>query len=73
MWDYLGKVIQEFPKEIIGVCAMPANDHLVKVREDGRKLDNELADAFHHTVYQLLFAANRARHNIQMAVLFLTT
>ena len=31
-------------------------------------------DAFHHTVvYQLLFAANRARRNIQTAVSFLAT
>jgi len=51
----------------------PASDHLFKVREDGRKLNEELADAFHHTVYQLLFAANRARHDIQTAVSFLTT
>jgi hypothetical protein len=43
------------------------------VREDGRKLSEELADAFHHTVYQLLFAANRARRDIQTAVSFLTT
>ena len=73
MWDYLGKVIQEFPEEIIGRCATPASDHLFKVREDGRKLNEELADAFHHTVYQLLFAANRARRDIQTAVSFLTT
>jgi hypothetical protein len=32
-----------------------------------------MADAFHHTVYQLLFAANRARRDIQTAVSFLTT
>jgi hypothetical protein len=32
-----------------------------------------MADAFHHTVYQLLFAANRARQDIQTAVSFLTT
>ncbi len=50
-----------------------AGDHLFKVREDGRKLSEELADAFHHTVYQLLFAANRARRDIQTAVSFLTT
>ncbi len=32
-----------------------------------------MAEVFHHTVYQLLFAANRTRRDIQMAVLFLTT
>jgi len=73
MWDYLQNVIQEFPEEITRVCATPANDYLFKVREDGRKLNKELAEAFHHTVYQLLFAANRARRDIQMAVSFLTT
>jgi hypothetical protein len=43
------------------------------MREDGRKLDNEMADAFHHTVYQLLFAANCVHWDIQTAVSFLTT
>ncbi len=68
LWDYLRKVIKEFPKEIIGVCATPASDYLFKVQEDGRKLSKELAEVFHHTLYQLLFVANRARRDIQMAV-----
>ena len=50
MWDYLGKVITEFPEEITGTCVTPAGDHLFKVREDGRKLNEELADAFHHSI-----------------------
>ncbi len=33
MWDFLKKVIEEFPEEITGVCATPANDYLFKVRE----------------------------------------
>ncbi len=28
MWDYLRKVIKEFPEEITGVCATPAGDYL---------------------------------------------
>jgi hypothetical protein len=32
-----------------------------------------MADAFHHTVYQLLFASNLARRDIQTAVSFLIT
>ena len=50
MWDYLGKVIKEFPEEITGTCVTPAGDHLFKVREDRRKLNEELADAFHHSI-----------------------
>ena len=73
MWDYLKKVIGEFPGEITGVCATPASDYLCKVCENGTKLNEELAEAFHHTVYQLLFVANRARRDVQTAVSFLTT
>ena len=43
------------------------------MNENGRKLGEDQSDAFHHTVYQLLFAANRARRDIQTAVSFLTT
>jgi hypothetical protein len=71
MWDK--KVIGEFPEEITRVCATPASDYLFKVRENGTKLNEELAEAFHHTVYQFLFAASRARRDIQTAVSFLTT
>ncbi len=73
MWDYLRKVIKEFPEEIMGVYATPVSDHLFKVQEDRMKLSKELAEVFHHPVYQLLFAANRARRDIQTAVSFLTT
>ncbi len=71
MWDYIKKVIREFPEKITGVCATPASDYLFKVHEDGTKLNEELAEGFHHTVHQLLFAASIARRNIQMAVSFL--
>ena len=71
MCKYLSSIIADFPEQITGVSATPAADHLFKVREDGKKLSKEQADAFHHTVYQLLFAANRARRDIQTAVSFL--
>jgi hypothetical protein len=58
MMEYISKVIEAFLKEIVGKAATPAGDHLFKVREDGQKLNEEQVDAFHHTVYQLLFAAN---------------
>jgi hypothetical protein len=73
MCKYLLKMIEDFPEEIMGVSATPAADHLFKVREDGRKPSKEQADVFHHTVYQLLFAANRACQDIQTVVSFLTT
>ena len=36
MWDYLRKVIKEFPEEITGVYLTPASDHLLRcVRMEG--------------------------------------
>ncbi len=64
---YISKIIKEFPEEIIGKSATSAGDHLFKIREDGRNLDDEMADAFYHAVYQLLFVTNRAHRDIQMA------
>ncbi len=60
MNQYLSKVIKDFLQEISGMCATPAADHLYKIRENGKKLNEELAEAFHHTTYQLLFAVSRA-------------
>ncbi len=73
MCKYLPSIIADFPELITGVSATPAADHLFKVRGNGKNPNEEQADAFHHTVYQLLFAANRARRDIQTAVSFLTT
>ncbi len=73
MTQYVSKIIKDFLEEIIGKSSTPVGDHLFKIREDGQKLDDEMADAFYHTVYQLLFAANRVHRDIQTAVSFLTT
>jgi hypothetical protein len=42
---YNSKIIKEFPEEIIGKTSTPAGDHLFKIREDGRKLDDEMQTA----------------------------
>jgi hypothetical protein len=51
MTEYISRIITEFPEEIIGKPATPAGDHLFKIRGDGEKVDDKMADAFHHTVY----------------------
>ncbi len=58
MTKYLSKVIADLPDKISGKAATPAGDHIFKVRDEGRKLNEEQANAFHHTVNQLLFATN---------------
>ncbi len=61
MQKYIAKIIDKFPEEITSTSATPDVDHLFAVRENGQKLSDEQVTAFHHTVYQYLFAANRAR------------
>jgi hypothetical protein len=39
---YISKIIKKFPEEIIGKTSIPAGDRLFKIREDGRKLDDEM-------------------------------
>jgi hypothetical protein len=41
MRQCISKVIEAFPKEIVGKAVTPAGDHLFKVREDGQKLNEE--------------------------------
>jgi hypothetical protein len=71
----LKNVINDFPELIKGRAATPAHDKLFVIRDESeaRKLNEEQALAFHHTVAQLLFMATRARRDIQTAVAFLTT
>ena len=66
MFKYLRNVIEEFPEIIRGRVATPAHNKLFEIRddEDAKKLNEEQALAFHHTVAQLLFMATRARRDI---------
>jgi hypothetical protein len=75
MIKYLKNVIEEFPEVIKGRAATPAHKKLFVIRDekDARRLSEEQALAFHHTVAQLLFMATRARRDIQTAIAFLTT
>ena len=63
MVQYLKNIIAEFPEAIRGKAATPAQDKLFVARNAGKakKLWEERALVFHHTVAQLLFMATRAR------------
>jgi hypothetical protein len=75
MIPYLKGVIAEFSELIKRKAATPAREHLFTVRDEkeARPLEEKRALAFHHTMAQLLFMATRKRHDIHMAVAFLTT
>ena len=75
MIRYLQKVLDSFPELIKSKAESPAAEHLFETRDDDptqKILPEEQAQAFHHTVAQLLFVAMRARPDIQTAIAFLT-
>ena len=63
MIKYLIKLLDDFIENIRKSSVTPSADYLFKIREDEevKKLPEELAIAFHHTVAQLLFLSQRAR------------
>ena len=75
MMDYLKKITYDFPETIQGRLATPAEEHLLKVREDSNRklLEGDRANTFHHSVAQLLFTIPCGRKDIQTAVALLTT
>ena len=74
MIKYLTKILEDFLENITKSSVTPAADYLFRIRDDEevKKLPEELAIAFHHTVAQLLFLSQRARRDVQLPVSCLT-
>ncbi len=75
MITYTTKILTTFPKAITTSCATPAAGHLFTICDEAsaKFLPEAQAQAFHHTVAQLLFLCKQSRQDIQTAVSFLTT
>jgi hypothetical protein len=66
MIAYTTKVISDFPKSITTFCSSPAGVHVFTVQDalEADFLPKEQAQAFHHTVAQLLFLCKCTRGDI---------
>ena len=74
MYDFLKDIIAEAPADMNGIAVNPARDNLFETHEDtSPPLDTKTADLFHRTTARLLFAAKRARPDIQVAIAYLCT
>ena len=75
MFDYLQDIIATLPEHLRTnrTFATPAGDNLFTVNEAAEKLKKKEAETFHTHVAKLLFAAKRARPDIQTAISFLCT
>jgi hypothetical protein len=73
MYDYLEDVLSDMPDDMRGTSPTPASDNLFDVDEESTLLTEKEADFFHRTTARLLFAAKRARPDLQVAVAYLCT
>jgi hypothetical protein len=73
MYDYLEDVLAEMPDDMNGTSPTPASDNLFDVDIDSPLLNEKESDFFHRTTARLLFAAKRARPDLQVAVAYLCT
>ena len=73
MFEYIAKIIEEFPMELDGEPTSPASNHLFEVDDNGIKLKPEQRNLFHEFAAKLLFLGKRARPDLQTAISFLST
>jgi hypothetical protein len=73
MYDYLEDILEEMPSDMNGTSPTPASDNLFDVDETSLPLNEKESDFFHRTTARLLFAAKRARPDLQGAVACLCT
>jgi hypothetical protein len=75
MIAYTTKVTSDFPESINTSCTSPTGDHLFIVQDalEPEFLHKKQAQAFHHTVAQILFLCKHTHRDIQTTIPFLTT
>jgi hypothetical protein len=73
MIDYLEDILSETPRDMEGTARTPAWDELFTVDESSPLLNIKDADFNHRTTARLLFAAKRARPDLQVAVAYMCT
>ena len=75
MEEYLRGVLDDFLEEITETPETPSAANLFNVRDDSERelLEKTRAQAFHHTVSQLLFTRIQCMNEAQTTIAFLTT
>lgn len=75
MVPYIKEIVSLFKKydKNDSSAKTPAADHLFKIRDEADSLSDDRATVYHHFTAKALFATQRARPDISLAVAFLTT
>ena len=75
MYNYLENILKEanVQGDMNGLVVTPASDDLFTIDEASPKLNDKKSNYFHRGTARFLFAAKRARPDIQVAVAYLCT
>ncbi len=73
MQSYIEDIVKTFPENTGKKVSSPASENLFQIREKTPKLSYKRKEIFHTTVAKCLFVTQRARPDIILAVVFLTT
>jgi hypothetical protein len=76
MYDYIQKMLNDLPEDMIGERRTAAPEHLFRTAGEDDKvamLDDGKKDLFHTTTAQSLYLGKRARPDLQTSVSFLCT
>ena len=73
MFDYIEDIVASAPPDMRGISPDLAKSKLFEVHDILPRLNIRETDKFHSTTARLLFAAKRARPDIQVAVAYLCT
>jgi hypothetical protein len=71
MIDYPEDILSEMPSDMEGVARTLAQDDLFTFNEQSPLLNERDADFYHRTTARLLFAAKKARPDLQVAVAYM--
>ena len=73
MYDFIEDVLKEVAENMDGMAVIPTSKNLFEIDNKSDPLGPYKANYFHQMIGKLLFASNRARLDIQVAVVFLCT
>ena len=73
IYDYIEDIIVRAPPDMRGIAPDPAKSKLFSVHGSSPRLNTAQADFYHSMTARLLFAAKKARPDIQVAVDYLCT
>ena len=73
MYDYIKKIIDSLPEDMIGKKHTAASEHLFRTDEEAIKLSKDMKELSHKIIAQVLWIGKRGRPILQLGTAFMCT